>query len=114
MNEASIKLIQELSDKLGVTAEHLWAVLVKQAYVSGVSSVFFISLFAVLIVIMLKVWFYVQKKYDIDEHSFQYLTFWVCFISFCIIALFSSSFHLGNAINAFANPEYWALKQIWK
>lgn len=35
MNEETSKLIRELADKLGTTAEHLWSVLVKQAPISS-------------------------------------------------------------------------------
>lgn len=36
MNEATQKMIEELATKLGVTAEHLWGVLCRQAPTSAV------------------------------------------------------------------------------
>lgn len=39
MNKNTEQLIRELSDKLGTTAEHLWGVLMKQAFISGVTDV---------------------------------------------------------------------------
>ena len=41
MNDQTLELIRDLAEKLGTTTEHLWGVLVTQAYISGVGDVIF-------------------------------------------------------------------------
>ena len=36
MNDQTVQLLRELAEKFGTTTEHLWGVLIKQAYISGV------------------------------------------------------------------------------
>jgi hypothetical protein len=112
MNEQTAKLIQQLADKLGTTAEHLWAVLIKQAPITS-------SIELAGFVIALAIAGYLTKLFrgyckanprDLDEPH-------VCFGWFGIIlflAIWTIAFimHMPVVLAGFTNPEYWALMQV--
>ena len=111
MNDQTLQLLRQLADKLGTTAEHLWAVLVKQAGIEARMDAGFAAMFLLLLVGSLVFTGYAWVKKQEEEYSdweiglvvaavFSFL--WL--ICFCVFA--SSSF------TEFYNPEYWALKQI--
>ena len=41
MNDQTLELIRDLAEKLGTTTEHLWGVLMTQAFISGIGDVIF-------------------------------------------------------------------------
>jgi len=55
MNDQTTKLLTDLSNKLGTTAEYLWGVLVRQAYVDGVISIIQNLLIVIFIITVYKV-----------------------------------------------------------
>jgi hypothetical protein len=115
MNEQTAKLIEELASKLGTTAEHLWGVLVRQAPISAVTDILTSILIILLIWVSLK---FVQRKTretedapaDWDEEGA--LAAWVIWGIASIIAILCVLCDINYIIAGFANPEYWALKQI--
>lgn len=119
MNDKTQQLLQEFATKLGTTVEHLWEVLVKQAWIEGMQD-------AVFVAIVLTIWgaltFYVRKfhryfwkDYAEDKYSNKIgmiVTAWVVYavmscIAFGLVIGFSFS-----AQSCFQNPEFWALKQL--
>lgn len=48
MNEQTEKLIHSLADKLGVSIEHLWEVLIKQARIEAWTDLYGVGVFLVL------------------------------------------------------------------
>jgi hypothetical protein len=118
MNEQTTKLIEQLAQKLGTTAEYLWTVLLKQAPISAM-----IDLVYLVIVTIMGVGLYKLHKYCIKETD-EYgeniyenkgeLVIPVMVILAIIWAIFFIVyfFSFGNIINGFFNPEYWALKEV--
>lgn len=113
MNEATTKIIEELSSKLGTTAEHLWGVLVKQAPISGACD----SLFIIVLILAL-VWAsrFIRRKCVPDKDGYSQwsdcLPAWaVWFVCAAIVTIVIGGC-LSGIVSAFANPEYWALMQI--
>lgn len=133
MNENTEKLIRELAEKLGTTSEKLYGVLVQQAPIEAVTSLF--SLFF-LIVCFTLVFKFIENKtkknpvfdkngkpvenYD-GEHYLKsewepddllpFMTYSILTILFVFICLqVVDTFQICTT--AFMNPEYWALKQI--
>lgn len=107
MNEQTQKLIEQLAQKLGTTAEHLWGVLVRQAPVSGVTHI--------VCWIIAGVFFYVSfKRIKAGEDADAKVLLWALwslgFLMFLPMFYQDSQLILAS----FFNPEFWALKQIIK
>ncbi|MEY2500558.1 MAG: hypothetical protein QOI07_892 [Verrucomicrobiota bacterium] len=116
MNEQTTKLIEELAQKLGTTAEHLWSVLVRQAPISA--SVDFIQLIGLWALSYFLIRYAVKKWRDCDIEGedcegrvmMATIASGIVFVM-AMIAFFTAP---GNIVSGFFNPEYWALKQIIK
>lgn len=111
MNESTEKLIRELAEKLGTTTEHLWEVMVKQAFYSGVIDLIQYGLLGVALIAYYKVGlvkFKVWEKADFIPGIGLLLVVGLVLSFVTMFAMFS----FGDTIIAFVNPEYWALKKI--
>jgi len=120
MDEKFQKLIEALAAKLGTTAEHLWGVLVRQAPISGA-----VDLVLCVVIAAVTVWWValVKRKTTCppetktnraewrDEGAFLA---WIVTVIFGVLALISAIVSAQGIVAAFANPEYWALKQLVK
>lgn len=115
MNEQTAKLIEQLAAKLGTTAEHLWGVLVRQAPISAITDI----LTSMLIVFLIwKSLGFVQRKTrdtndapaDWDEEGA--FAAWVIWGIAALIGTLCVLCDINYIVAGFANPEYWALKQI--
>ncbi len=117
MNEQTVQLIEKLASKLGTTSEYLWGVLIKQAPISAT-----INLVYFVFVILAGVGLYKLHKrfckeveggdsiYSEGEEAVV-VPMVIGVIIWIIIALITF-FSLGDVFNGFANPEYWALKEV--
>lgn len=123
MDEKYQALIEALANKLGTTAEHLWGVLVRQAPISGV-----VDLVLCIVIATVTVWFVSLVKHKTtapaatDEYRHPraewqeeaaFLAWAVALIAgvFALVCVICSAEGIAAA---FANPEYWALKQLVK
>ncbi len=123
MDEKFQQLIEALAAKLGTTAEHLWGVLVRQAPISGA-----VDLVLCVVIAAVTVWWValVKRKTTCppetetnrypkaewrDEVAFLA---WLVTVIFGVLALISVIGSAQGIVAAFANPEYWALKQLVK
>lgn len=116
MDEQTQKLIQQLADKLGTTAEHLWAVLVKQAPIFAVTEL--VSDIAICgALIWLTRFMYGKykkvKEFDEDLSHIWFASTVVCLISAIVCVVWSCT-SLDMVSAGLFNPEYYALKQIIK
>lgn len=105
MNEEILKRIDALAAKLGVTAQYLWGVMVREAKVEG-------SLDGGLCVICAAVSFWCGRRAVAMINSEDDVA-----ILPIIIAFVTGVFALGfaySSISGFANPEYFALNGILK
>jgi hypothetical protein len=115
MNKETTELLQQLAAKLGTTAEHLWAILIRQAFISACTD---LLLYASTIFL---VWMCAKKfpqwlsssnhDPDSDTHFAYIWVFAIASITAAILVI-GSVMTIPDTITAFANPEYWALKQI--
>ena len=112
MNEQTTKLIEELAQKLGTTAEYLWAVLIKQAPISAMTDLLFFILasFSGILLYKLHKWMSEKDIYE-DYEDIAIAPMIVLTILWGIIWIVFF-FSLGNVITGFLNPEYWALKEV--
>lgn len=120
MNEQQTKLLEKLADKLGVTVEHLWSVLVRQAPIEAITgcfvtvSILTVSIFALNRVNGLKTDDYGDIQiYGKDTAIPKALLVVIC-MAFIAVGLLSASFDICAITTALFNPEYYAFKQIIK
>lgn len=124
MNDTTAKILEQLAAKLGTTSEYLWGILLKQAPISATLSMLSFALVLVFGVVLL----YAHKKLskEIVSESGGYKSYetlygkfeeaavipMVLFAAVWVIVLFNCIFNIGDIINGYFNPEYWALKEI--
>jgi len=107
-------VLEKMAEKLGVTCEYLWSVLLKQAPLSGITDIIQYMVLGIVTWIFVKFCIKVHHKIqesDWDEIAYLLLAFIGIFIAIYWTIIF---FHFPETIWAFFNPEYWALKQILK
>ncbi len=108
--EAVMTRIDILAEKLGVTAEYLFGVYVKQAYVEVIQFVLFFSVWAIVFTTTMLV-FRKSMQSSWDNPTF-------CNISVCIGGFISVVLGMAVLIESkgvfacYFNPEYFAFKEI--
>jgi hypothetical protein len=121
MNENTEKLVRELAEKLGTTAEHLWGVLMKQAPITAATD-------SVIAVIMLGVLWALYRlvrsktaappKSEDDRYPSAEWREEGAFLSWLILAIYGATTvvvvccTISTVVTATMNPEYWVLKQL--
>lgn len=109
-------IIEQLAAKLGVAAEHLWGVLVKQAYVDGISGMIWsgVWLLAAIISAVFCRLSYKNATKDGEELDLEEaagaLTGFAAFFTVAFIVIFAVVFTGG--IKLLINPEYKAFMDI--
>lgn len=66
MDDKILVLIERMADKLGTTSDKLWAILLKQALIEGVTDFIILAFFAYLLFVLAKV---VQKNSAAPEST---------------------------------------------
>lgn len=104
MDEKYLKMIETLAARLGVTADHLWGVLIKQALITGVTD---------LIVALALVSLTATASGQAHRGGWDWESappFVVLLLGF--VTLFYIMANAEEIVTAFANPEYWAMYQL--
>jgi len=113
--DKAMAYIDKLAAKLGVAAEHVYGVLVKQAVVSGVLST--LMMIAAIIVAVFLTKSLAKKSREYQKHVGEYSLNPYQVIHWCMVfaltvlsiaALTNGSDMVGKIIN----PEYYAIKEI--
>lgn len=105
-------VLKELAEKLGVTVEYLWGVLIKQAPLSGIADIIQYILLGIATWIFVKM--SVRFHHKIQEKNWDEMAYVLPGYIGIVIGVFwiAAFFCFPNTIWAFFNPEYWALKEI--
>jgi len=124
MDDKYRQLIEDMAAKLGVTAEHLWGVMVKQAPISGA-----VDLVICIAITVATVWWFrvvIRKTTRRSDDPDTYLSprsewndeaaflAWVSAIVSMAVTLIFISASAEGIVSAFVNPEYWALQKLLK
>ncbi len=120
MNDNTYKLLEQLANKLGTTSQYLWGVLLKQAPISATIDIIQILVVVAFGVVLYKIHKRLIVKKNLDGYNetgyeryeiAAVLPMVIGMILFIILAVISLC-SLGNIINGYLNPEYWALNEI--
>ena len=122
MNDQTLQALTALATKLGTTAEYLWGVLLRQAPLSGVMTLVTVAVMVVAAVLLARFVRSKTKKVDDGEgyrraeweDEVAIVFAWGSVWCFALITLVVALAEMPNAITAFVNPEFWALRQILK
>lgn len=109
MDDKTEALLAKLAEKFGTTAEHLWAILIRQAPISSVCDLFTSAV--CLAYVFWSIWYFRNHKRLEDKPRLS--AFWFLILGFipaCMVLYGLCEMHV--VIAGFVNPEYWALKQI--
>jgi hypothetical protein len=110
----------ELARKLGVSVEHLWGILIKQAYIDGFSSLVTALLCALLGVAITPAFFYLRRRFKntADRESVQPfgplmepVGFVILGMALLLIIAIGSD-NLYWVVSDFCNPEFYALRHL--
>ena len=122
MNDLA-KLLEKLAVKLGTTAELLWAVLIKQAYISAITEVVLCSFLILLVFLSTKFVLKKTKKklkegytdwYEADWEEEGAVAAWFCIACFFTVVLVHVNTNIPNIVNGIFNPKFAALSYILK
>lgn len=104
--------LQPLAEKLGTTAQYIWGLQVKQAYVDGFVALAYFLFGAMMIVGSIRIFYklFDNSKKAIEDEGFLFVG---SIVSLFIGFIFCASW-FSTILNCFINPEYYALKQLIK
>ena len=104
--------LQPLAEKLGTTAQYVWGLQVKQAYVDGsialVVLLFGIALITVAILWMKKINDNLETQRNTEMDGFGVVASVILFIAGFIFLYIN----VPTILNCFINPEYYALQHL--
>jgi len=119
MNENTAKLLEQLAQKLGTTSEYLWKVLLKQAPIDATVNLIQITLIMLFGLMLYKIHRKLMKKDEGEYGETGYSKYeematipmiigGIVFVIIFICAFFC----MGDVVNGYFNPEYWALNKV--
>jgi len=106
-------LLEALAKKLGTTVDHLWAILVRQAFISSVMDLIQYVILAVATYVFIRM----TKKYGalMDEKRWEPCAVYAPAVVVGLVLLIlwiAAFFCIQDTVSGFFNPEYWALNKI--
>jgi hypothetical protein len=113
MNEELGRKLAELAGKLGTTVEHLWSVLIRQAYIDGISSL--VSVLGSLAFGVGSVLLFCHLKRKHAEALGKYIPAGIEYVLLGFVLLLvagAAGTNLYWVISDFFNPEFYALRQL--
>lgn len=126
MNNQTTELLQQLAQKMGTTVQYLWGILLKQAPIDATITLFQFFIVGILSFLLYKAHRRLLKPIESDDKlSYRYDNGYdkynasagvpmiigaIILVTLIMVCLFS----IGDVINGYFNPEYWALNRILK
>jgi hypothetical protein len=118
--------LEKVAEQLGTTAQYLWMLQVKQAYVVGISYLLEYLVWAILFFGYYKLCRFMYLKYNgnlfMQNPEYQYVKDdiftglgWMVPSGIILVTLFIViSPSIINVVTLLINPEYWALNEVIK
>ena len=111
--EQLTELLEKLATKLGTTAEYIFGLYTKQAFIHGIGGFIIALLLVIIMIALLKLTIIPYLKADTfikKEKQFIYALLGI----FTVIYVTAILVLISGATTALFNPEYWAFTQILK
>jgi hypothetical protein len=109
------EVIDNLAAKLGVAADKVYPLLVKQAYIDGILNLFWAFIGLVLIVVPLFIFRKKYRKYFLKELTEEGKVAVVCgLVAIEVLGILLLGINFNDIFTAFLNPEYYALQDLIK
>ena len=116
MTDQIMEVLRVLAEKFGTTTEFLWGIMVKQAYVVGITQIISFAIAGLFVFAWNRyAW---SVSFPEEDHGGDKA------FGIMMVRLFGAVgacmwcmgflFGLTDIATAFVNPEYWALKQVGK
>lgn len=114
MNNETQKAIELLAQKLGTTSEYLWGILLSQAPIDATMHVVYLFLSILLCFALYRIHKYLMNDdNEISYYNYEGLEIFMIIVAGLVSAIFAALlFTVGNALNGFFNPEFWALNYV--
>ena len=110
--DKAMAYIDKLAAKLGVAAEHVYGVLIKQAMINGATKIVAGSLLLIIAIVASVIIMRTIKRSDTDYWDEEWAAVVVAAIVLVVAPLVVSYFVMASGITAVINPEYYAIKEI--
>lgn len=117
MNEQVMEILRVLAEKFNTTTEFLWEILIKQAYVHGVTSIICFLITSVLIFGWNWIWWRAEVGEETsrrDQGDRMFAIFMCRLFGLILVFIWTCLFLSGmfDVTTALINPEYWVIKQV--
>jgi len=118
MNPELTKLLNQLAGKLGTTTEYLWSVLIKQAQIDAITNLMQMVIIWGFGYVLYKIHRKLSKSNGYKHGGCLYDEYDGIGIVMIIVAMvwsflaLAAFFCIGDVVNGFLNPEYWALNRV--
>ena len=112
--EVIITALQPLADKLGTTAQYVWEMQVKQAYVDGFVALSGLLLGIGLLIVAFRVFkslYHCRLEDEYDKFEAEKL---ICILVFSFVGMIFLFLNFSTTIECFINPHYHALSSLIK
>lgn len=122
MNTELTTVLEQLANTLGTTTEYLWGVLIHQAYINGIINlIYYITIICAGIgIFKLHIWLtHIHKDArensgytNYDEYDELAPIIMIILAATWTILAITCIITIGDTINSFIDPEYWALNNL--
>jgi hypothetical protein len=110
MNDDLSKVLAELAAKLGVSSEHLYGALLRQAFFAGVWNVVTALLMLAVLWAGVLIWFRRRGKLNPPWYADWTTSGVILFVAVMFSAVVSDGLYYG--ISYLANPDFYALRHL--
>jgi hypothetical protein len=117
MTDQVMEILRLLAEKFGTTTEFLWGIMVRQAYVYGITAIICFLVTSILIF----GWNWLWWRAEVDEETSRrdkgdrMFAIFMCRLGGLFLMFLWTCFFLSGMFEvttALINPEYWAIKQV--
>jgi hypothetical protein len=120
MNDQIMEILRVLAEKFGTTTEFLWGVMIRQAYIHGVTAIVCFLFTSVLVFGWNWVWWRAKisnEEINSRDQGDRMFAIFMCrlgglLFSFIWVCFFLSG--MFEVATALINPEYWVIQQVLK
>lgn len=112
MNSELEHILTLLAERFGTTVNHLWEVMIRQAYISAGVHIFQLVVVVVGFIYGYKLFNWLREERETADDEFYYDMGVIALATLSGFTAVIAFFSLPDLATKLFNPEYWALQQI--